>query len=139
MSEKGEVTREAGLLRATSDIISSELAVRDDAREPGPITAGVNELAELAEWYIWELVGLVALEDEGDMLETGVGRAWEARESERAWSTDGLRETLDAAVLGDGLAISGAEGGETERGRGAGERADLKDRVLSVSEESKTT
>ena len=54
-SEKGEVTREAGVentLRPASDMASIELAVREVALESalsGPITAGVNELAEDAE------------------------------------------------------------------------------------------
>ena len=62
------------------------------------MTAGINELSEDAEWYICEFVGLVAREDDGDMFDTGVGRAGTGAGEERSvtdrlcWATDELRE-----------------------------------------------
>jgi len=68
-----------------------------------------------------------------------VGSLGDARGIDWDLKTEDEGDPVDAASLGDGLTITGADGGDTERGRGAGDLADLNDRDDSVSEESKRT
>ena len=72
------------------------------------------------------------------LLETGVGNAGEIDCALGARGDDG---PLDAVPRREGLATTGADWGETERGSGAGDgdTADLNDRVDSVSEVSNNT